>query len=192
MQRDRHPLRYLPNQLSMLRVAAIPLLVVLGYLPGRFWSMCAAVVFLAASLTDILDGVLARRYEQESHVGSILDPLADKLIFMSALVVLLVNDLVAGWVVIILLGREILVNTLRGVAATEGVIIPASRYGKVKTVLQVAALTGMLLGPENKIFGINWHSVGYVILFIAMGVSLGSAAGYVWHYHRLRAEGGSA
>ena len=135
----------LPNALTASRLLAIPVLMVL--LVARFQShdQLAAAVFLAASLTDILDGNLARRCGQVTELGKFLDPLADKLFILSVLIVLVQEQELAAWVVVVIFGRELLITVLRSVSASAGHVIAATPFGKTKTVLQVAAVLLLIL-----------------------------------------------
>src|SRR6202050_4579522 len=130
----------------MARVFMIPLCLWFldrGTPKDCFWS---AVVFTLAAITDILDGWLARRMNVVSVLGKFLDPLADKLIVMASLVWMVPMGRISGWIVIVLLAREISVTGLRSVAASEGVVIAAGSEGKVKTALQMAGIIALLLG----------------------------------------------
>src|ERR1700704_5599961 len=130
----------LPNALTASRLLAIPVLVVL--LMARFpnHDQLAAAVFAAASLTDTLDGNLARSRGQVTELGKFLDPLADKLFILSVLIVLVQEHELAAWVVVVIFGRELLITLLRSVSAAQGHVIAATPWGKTKTVLQTAAV----------------------------------------------------
>lgn len=157
----------LPNALTLLRIFIVPLLVVV--LLTKFsedWigvpqHIAAVVLFLTAALTDMLDGYLARRRRQVSRLGSLLDPIADKLLISSAFISLVENHLAPAWAVVIIIGREFAVSGLRSIAAAEGWVIAASAAGKFKMVSQVVAITLLLMasvagGPpvETKAFPI--------------------------------------
>lgn len=141
----------LPNALTLLRIFIVPLMVVV--LLTKFsedWigvpqHITAVVLFLIAALTDMLDGWLARRWQQVSRLGSLLDPIADKLLISSALISLVENQLAPAWAVVIIIGREFAVSGLRSIAATEGWVIAASAAGKFKMVAQVVAITLLLM-----------------------------------------------
>jgi CDP-diacylglycerol--glycerol-3-phosphate 3-phosphatidyltransferase len=136
----------LPNLLTMARVFMIP--VCLWFLEQGTQRACfwAAIVFTGAALTDVLDGWLARRMGVVSVLGKFLDPLADKLIVMASLIWMVPMGRISGWVVIVLLAREISVTGLRSVAASEGVVIAAGSEGKTKTALQMVGIIALLLG----------------------------------------------
>ena len=132
----------LPNQLTLGRVVAVPFFIVI-YLMG--YETIAAILFILASATDALDGYLARRDNLVTNFGKIMDPLADKVLVVSALVLLVESGQVAGWMLIVILAREFAVAGLRTVAAAEGKVIAAGTTGKIKTVLQMLAVPLLLL-----------------------------------------------
>ncbi|MCX6592655.1 MAG: CDP-diacylglycerol--glycerol-3-phosphate 3-phosphatidyltransferase [Acidobacteria bacterium] len=137
----------IPNALTLLRIFFVPMLV--GALVGdarQVWL--ALAIFLAAALTDLLDGYLARRWGQITTVGTLLDPIADKLLISAALIALVQVHAVAGWVAILIVGREFAISGLRSIASSEGYIIQASDAGKTKMVLQVAAVALLLVAME--------------------------------------------
>ena len=168
-----------PNLITLSRIAATPLLLLNLWWQGRFWSTVVGVGFLAVSLTDLLDGYLARRRGAETRIGTLLDPVADKILVMTALVVLVAVPRLNEWGVIMaiaILGREIAVTGLRAMASAEGVVMPAAPMGKWKTGFQIAALTALLL--HYPVFGISTHLVGMALLVIATGITMWS--GYVY------------
>ena len=135
----------LANKLTMLRIVLIPLFMILAladYPFGRFW---AAVVFVLAAATDGLDGYVARKRKEITNLGKLLDPLADKLLVAAALITMTQVGRIPSWITFAIIGREFLVTGLRGIASAEGLIIPASKLGKIKTVIQIVALTTVLL-----------------------------------------------
>ncbi len=138
-------MRNVPNYLSLARLIATVPLVVLVLLNTQAAFLAATVLFLASSLTDTLDGRIARRYKIVSQLGIFLDLVADK-VFVSALLVALVQiGLVPAWIAIVIITREFIVSGLRSLAAAQGVVIPAGRWGKQKTLLTLLALGGILL-----------------------------------------------
>jgi CDP-diacylglycerol--glycerol-3-phosphate 3-phosphatidyltransferase len=176
----------LPNLLTMARVFMIPLCLWFldrGTPKDCFW---AAVVFTVAALTDVADGWLARRMGVVSVLGKFLDPLADKLIVMASLIWMVPMGRIPGWVVIVLLAREISVTGLRSVAASEGVVIAAGSEGKVKTALQMIGIIALLLGfPYHlRYVGIDLgivdtSVVGRQLVYASLVFSLLSAFEYV-------------
>ena len=146
----------LPNSLSVVRIFLVPLLVsvLLTKFEGRLVlgmpvELVAAAIFGIASLTDWLDGYLARRRKQVTTLGQILDPLADKLLISATLISLVQLDLVQSWMVAVIIGREIAITGLRNLAYSRGLTMPASRMGKLKMASQVTAILLLLLGWER-------------------------------------------
>ncbi len=141
----------LPNYLTLARIIIVPLLVVVLLTPlseewfGISSYVLAIAIFLAASMTDILDGHLARRRNQVSNLGKLLDPIADKLLVSAALIVLVEKHLAPAWAVVIILGREFIVTGLRSIAATEGIVIQAQKIGKIKMWAQCVAIVALLV-----------------------------------------------
>ncbi len=172
-----------PNFITLFRIAATPLLLLNLFWQGRFWSTLVGLGFLAVSLTDLLDGYLARRTGEETRVGKLLDPIADKILVMAALIVLVAIPRVNEWGVIMaiaILGREIAVTGLRAMASADGVVMPAASMGKWKTGFQIAALTGLLL--HYPVLGISLHDVGMTLLVIATVITLWSGYDYFTGY----------
>jgi CDP-diacylglycerol--glycerol-3-phosphate 3-phosphatidyltransferase len=176
----------LPNLLTMGRIVAIPFFVWLLDTPTPVRGFWACIVFTAAAITDVLDGYLARRLGSVSVLGKFLDPLADKLIVMAALVWMVPMGRIAAWVVVLLLAREISITGLRSVAASEGVIIAAGQEGKTKTALQMIGIVALLLGYPYHLsyFGIDLGlvdmvHVGRSLIYLSLLFSFVSAANYV-------------
>jgi CDP-diacylglycerol--glycerol-3-phosphate 3-phosphatidyltransferase len=168
-----------PNLLTLIRIGTVPLLVVLLLFPGPAPSAVAAAVFFAASITDFLDGYIARNYGSGSTVGKFLDPLADKLVVTSALIMLSGiprTPRIPAWIVAVLVSREILVTGLRAVVAAEGRVIAAEELGKYKMVLQVMAVQGLLI--HYTYFDIDFFAAGLFILWIALVLSIWSGVEY--------------
>ncbi|QIB69382.1 CDP-diacylglycerol--glycerol-3-phosphate 3-phosphatidyltransferase [Aminipila butyrica] len=132
----------LPNQLTVGRIIAVPFFVGL-YMLG--YDLIAFVIFIGASLTDLLDGQIARKYNLVTNFGKIMDPLADKILVYSAFCLMVDNGLVPGWMLIVILAREFAIAGMRTVAASEGLVIAAGMSGKIKTVLQMIAVPLLLL-----------------------------------------------
>ncbi len=176
----------IPNLLTFGRIVAIPFFVWLLDRPTPIRCFWACIVFTAAAITDILDGYLARKLGVVSVLGKFLDPLADKLIVMAALVWMVPMGRIAAWVVVLLLAREISVTGLRSVAASEGVIIGAGQEGKTKTALQMIGIVALLLGyPYHMAYlGIDLGivdmvHVGRMLVYLSLLFSFASAAQYV-------------
>jgi CDP-diacylglycerol--glycerol-3-phosphate 3-phosphatidyltransferase len=171
----------LPNSLTVARIALIPVVVwMLGDAPTRGESLATAVIFVVAMLTDIVDGYLARKWNLVTPLGAYLDPLADKLMVMTALIMLVPLGWVPAWLVLVLLGREMAITGLRGISSQEGLTISAGSMGKIKTAFQSTALTMLLLHYPT--LGIDVHSSGSVLLWIATFFSLASGLEYMLLY----------
>ena len=165
----------LPNKLTILRVLLIPVFIVLLMNGYYYWS---GIVFLLASFTDMLDGQIARKYNLITNFGKIMDPLADKLLVTSALICLVELGEIAGWMVIIILARECIITGLRAVAAGEGIIIAAGKSGKLKTILQMTALTVILLRDWPFALFTDFP-VGNIILWAAVIMTVYSGIEYI-------------
>jgi CDP-diacylglycerol--glycerol-3-phosphate 3-phosphatidyltransferase len=175
-----------PNLLTLIRIGTVPLLVVLLLFPGPAPSAAAAGVFFVATITDFLDGYIARNYGSGSTAGKLLDPLADKLLVTAALIMLAgIPRLprVPAWLVVVLVSREILVTGLRAIAAADGRIIAAAELGKYKMVLQAIAVQALLI--HYTYFNIDFFAAGLFILWIAVAVSLWSGFEYFVKTFRL-------
>ena len=141
----------LANAITIARILLIPvfLVLLLGGIPEPYGDIAAAAVFILAAATDKLDGYVARRNKQITTLGQFLDPLADKLLIAAALIALVSQGRVAAWVAMLIIGREIAVSVLRIVGVSQGVSIPADKYGKLKTVLQIVYVVYVLVPTEK-------------------------------------------
>lgn len=200
----------LPNTLTLFRIFLVPLLVVVLLTPpwatawirdavqesyaewlGRLvvwlaeWrETVAVVIFLTAASTDWLDGFLARRRGQVTTLGQLLDPVADKLLTVSAFISLVELKFAPAWMVVVIVGREFAVSGMRSIAASRGIVIPASPWGKYKTVSQVVAITLLILTNSLERWG-RFGSLGVVVLWVVMLLALGSAADYFVKFARV-------
>lgn len=179
----------LPNSLTLFRVACIPVLVILLFFPHKATSFLAALVFGLASISDLLDGFLARRQQLVTTFGKFLDPLADKLIVSAALIMLIPLGRAPAWMVVVIVGRELAITGLRSMAVSEGKVISADELGKKKMVFQIVAILGLLLHYEY--FGINLHAVGMFFLWLAVVVTLWSGVNYFRRFWDLLEENAS-
>jgi CDP-diacylglycerol---glycerol-3-phosphate 3-phosphatidyltransferase len=162
----------LPTLLTLSRIVLIPVFVFSVYLHPVF----GALVFSIASLTDFLDGYFARRSGDITKFGIILDPIADKFLVISALIVLVDMERLAAWIAIIIIVREFLVTGLRVVALSKDIIIPAELGGKVKTGVQIAAVLCLVL--NRSLFNINLYDIGIVLIWLALVLSIVSGVKY--------------
>jgi len=180
----------LPNALTILRIFFVPILVaalVEQHLRIEWRgavlvtnAFLALGIFLAAAGTDLLDGYLARRWKQITTVGTLLDPIADKLLISAALVSLVQIRKVPAWMVVLIIGREFAVSGLRSIAAAEGYTIAASDLGKTKTISQVVAISAVLLSLRHDVF----LTAGYWLVWAVVIFSLLSAVDYFWKFWR--------
>ena len=190
---NKDPVWNVPNILTLLRIASIPVIAAILLSPSRSAGFWAAAIFAVASITDWLDGYLARRMGIVTVFGKFLDPIADKLIVMSVLIMILPYGRAPAWMVLIILGREIIITGLRGLASTEGVVIPASNLGKFKTIFQIVAILGLLLhydyhwffGMDIRYFFVNMHNVGIFYLWIATIITIWSGIDYLVKFNRI-------
>ena len=186
----------LPNILTLMRIAAIPLLAALLMSDSRVAGFWAAALFSLASITDWLDGYLARRMGIVTIFGKFLDPIADKLIVMAALIMILPFNRVPAWMVLVILGREIIITGLRGIASSEGIVIQASDLGKYKTIFQIVAIIGLILhynynwffGISHELLTVNMHNVGMFFLWIATALTVWSGIDYLFRFVKVIAR----
>ena len=167
-----------PISLTLLRIFFVPLLVVLLLTKGHNLDLWAVGVFLAAACTDFLDGYLARKHGQITALGILLDPIADKLLTVSALISLVELGLVPAWMVVIIVGREFAVSGLRAIASAEGFVLEASDLGKTKRVLQVAAITTIVLERHYEALRMADFRLGTILIWLVMLFAIVSAAQY--------------
>ncbi|MEE0510127.1 MAG: CDP-diacylglycerol--glycerol-3-phosphate 3-phosphatidyltransferase [Peptococcaceae bacterium] len=160
----------IPNQLTTLRVILIPVFMFFFTSDITANNIIAAVIFIVASLTDFLDGHLARKWNLVTNFGKIMDPFADKLLVLTALIYLAISGIIPGWPVIIIIGRELLVTSLRALAADNGIILAARNLGKFKTVSQMFAIIFLILG---------WQIIGLILLYIAVALTIISLIDYL-------------
>jgi CDP-diacylglycerol--glycerol-3-phosphate 3-phosphatidyltransferase len=189
----------LPNCLTLGRLAAVPVIVVClalfgqaagapdGPGPGPMVSAIAAVVYLVASLSDLLDGYLARKYHNESNLGRFLDPMADKLLASSAMIMLVSVDRAPAWVVFLIIARETMVTSLRAIAVERGLVIAASPQGKQKTLAQNIALFCLLW--HYQLLWASTQRVGMAMLYVALLATYWSGSLYFWNFFKSRRAG---
>ncbi|MBQ4307669.1 MAG: CDP-diacylglycerol--glycerol-3-phosphate 3-phosphatidyltransferase [Lachnospiraceae bacterium] len=165
----------LPNKLTVLRVLMIPFFVLFMLLPaaGKYGNIVALVLFIAASLTDMLDGKIARKYNLITDFGKFMDPLADKMLVSSALICLVALDRIPAWIVIVIISREFIISGFRLIAADNGVVIAASRWGKIKTVFQMIMVILMILNLPAL------SAVTDIVMWIALILTVVSLADYL-------------
>lgn len=180
------------NYISFGRMMAVPLIVVFLMLvddsiglrrPWNItWSFIAAIIYAVASVSDMVDGFIARRYGIVSTFGKFLDPLADKLLSLASMIMLIELGRLPAWLVVLLLTREISITALRGVALSERVIIQASKWGKYKSAFGNFAISALIL--HYPVFGVDWMLIGWVLLIISAVFSVGSGIHYTYNFFR--------
>jgi len=163
----------LPNKLTLLRIFLVPLLLVFLISPSMLSCFFAAVIFSLAAITDWLDGHLARVTNQVTLLGKLLDPVADKLLVIAALVPLVELDRVAAWIVVVIIGREFAVSGLRMIASAQGIHISSGASGKYKMIAEIVAILFLILD-----FNIVFHYIGQIGIIVAMILSMISAVDY--------------
>ena len=173
---SRQQIFTLPNGLTIVRVLAIPVILLLLFYPGKTYQWVTAIVFLLVAVTDTIDGYLARRRGMVTTLGKFLDPLADKLLIVTALIALIPARGIPFWMVIVIVGREIAVTGLRGIAVSQGIVIAASNLGKHKTVFETIDIFFLILNGEYLL--IDFHTVGMVFLRIALLLAVYSGVDY--------------
>jgi CDP-diacylglycerol---glycerol-3-phosphate 3-phosphatidyltransferase len=178
-----------PNLLSLFRILIIPVLVYLLTYTDPLSGVLAALLFLLASITDYFDGYLARRNRSVSELGKILDPLADKLLVASALIMLAALDRsnepsVPAWLVVVIIARETAVTVIRGIALTEGIVMQAETLGKYKFILQAFAVVALLI--HYNYWGFDFFATGMYFLALSTALALWSGVSYHVRFFRLR------
>ena len=175
----------LPNKLTVLRIVLVPVFIAL-YLTGHYYI--ATAVFIGASVTDTLDGKIARARGLVTNFGKIMDPLADKILVYSAFVLLVADGTIPGWMLIVILAREFLVAGLRTVAAADGTVIAADMSGKIKTVLQMIAVP--LLMIRNWPFSYIGIPMDRIFLWACLVMTIYSGCEYVYKNKEIISKGG--
>ena len=168
----------LPNKLTLLRVIMIPFFLVCLYMQTQPTRIAALVLFCAASLTDALDGHIARKYNLVTNFGKFMDPLADKLLVCSAMIALTAVDsavVLPSWVVIIIIAREFMITGFRTLAAEQNVVIAAGLWGKLKTIFQMIMIIVLLLNIDNAFF----NMLSWVLIGISLVLTIISAGDYL-------------
>ena len=176
----------IPNYLTIGRIIIVPIFVIAYYLPGFYGDLLPFFLFLIASFTDFLDGLLARMFKEESKLGELLDPIADKIIVATALILLVMDNTIKNYEVIaaiIILTREILISGLREFLAKGKIKLPVSNLAKLKTVLQMTAISILLTGETgNKILNFqdyNAQTIGIILLWLSAGLTLYTGYDYL-------------
>lgn len=172
----------LPNSITLARISVVPFLFFLLMSPGPFWSLVLAALFVLASITDFLDGFIARRYNMITTMGKFLDPLADKLIVNSAMILMIPSGRIEAWIVVIIIMRDLIIDSTRSIASSEGIYIQASILGKQKTLAQIIAVTALMI--HYPFLGLDSHFIGTIILYVAFLLTIYSGLDYVIKFYR--------
>jgi CDP-diacylglycerol--glycerol-3-phosphate 3-phosphatidyltransferase len=172
----------LPNTITLMRIGIIPVLFFLLLSPGPTGSLVIASLFIIAALTDLLDGYIARRYQIVTTMGKLLDPIADKIVVNSAMILMIPIGRIPAWIVVITIIRDIAVDGIRSIASSEGIVIQASRLGKQKTLCQIVAISALMI--HYPLFGADAHVVGTAILYLALILTVYSGADYFVKFSR--------
>ena len=168
----------LPNALTLVRILLVPVLVVALTVETPGGTTIAAAVFAVAALTDGLDGYIARSRQAVTTFGKVMDPVADKLMIAAALISLVSLDRLAGWVAMVIIAREFAVSGLRIAAGQQGVVIPASGLGKVKTIVQVLAVLALIAANDP---GAVWVQT---LVYLMVAITVASGADYFLNFRR--------
>jgi CDP-diacylglycerol--glycerol-3-phosphate 3-phosphatidyltransferase len=179
---ERKKVLNLPNAITMLRIGIIPVLFFLLQSPGPTGSLVIACIFVVAALTDLLDGYIARRYQIVTTMGKFLDPIADKLVVNTAMILMIPLGRIPAWIVAIIIIRDFTVDGIRTIASSEGIIIGSSRLAKQKTLCQVVAVTALMI--HYPFMGADAHLVGIVILYVALFLTLYSGLDYLMKFFK--------
>lgn len=178
MSRTQNGNLNIANILSLVRVCMIPLFIWIYMSDIQYSNLIALAVFVVASLTDWLDGLLARKLNLITKLGQFLDPLADKLLVISALICMVEKHVILGWMVTIIIARELIISIFRAVAASDGIVLAASKWGKLKTVIQMIAIILLLLA--NTTFDIAEISSKNIFVWLAVILTVVSGVDYIY------------
>lgn len=176
----------LPNKLTMFRVFLIPFFVFFMFvdITGEYDKYIAVTIFIIASLTDMIDGKIARKYNLITNFGKFMDPLADKLLVCAALICL-IGDKLQAWIVIVIISRELIISGFRTVAADNGVVIAAGWWGKYKTAVQMVMIVVMIINLDYKWYGI----LEYILIYLSLALTIISMTDYLVKNRKVLIEG---
>ncbi len=166
--------------ITMSRIFTVPVIVALLYPNELYYNLAAAVLFIISSISDYYDGYFARKYNAISTMGKFMDPIADKILVTSVLVMLIPSFRIDPLMVIIILARDTFIGGIRSIAATDQIIIDAKPTGKWKTALQMVAIPAVII--DQTVFGIPFEKIGYWVLWISVILSVTSGFEYYWGY----------
>jgi CDP-diacylglycerol--glycerol-3-phosphate 3-phosphatidyltransferase len=172
-----------PNTLTLFRIVSVPIIVVLLMVPNRLTALLAGLIFSVAAITDYFDGYLARRYGLVSNLGKVMDPVADKLLVSSSLIMLSALGWMPAWIACIIVGRELAVTGLRNIIAQNKIDVSASSLGKYKTGFQIAAIIPLMF--HYPALGFDFRAIGMFFLWGALVFTLWSGADYFLRFRKL-------
>ena len=176
----------LPNKLTIFRVILVPVFLIFLLGPFGYWSnIVAAIVFIVASATDMLDGYIARKYNMITNFGKFMDPLADKLLVCSAMICLIPSGKLPTAIVIVIIAREFIISGFRLVASDNGIVIAANYWGKFKTVSQMAMIIVLIAD-----LGGAFDLIGQILIWLALALTIISLIDYVWTNRQVLTQGG--
>ena len=179
----------LPNKLTLLRVCMIPVFMIFALIENGFCQFIAVALFLLASLTDYLDGYIARSCNLVTDFGKFMDPIADKLLVMSAMVILVAQNRMPAWICVVMLAREFIISGFRLVAAGKGTVIAAGMTGKIKTVTQMVAIVMLFIFSSATGGGSGFfYFLSNVVLYASAILSIVSCVEYVWNNRAVIAD----
>ncbi len=177
----------LPNKLTLLRVCLIPFFVVFMLADIGAWQKWVALaIFVVASLTDALDGHIARSRNLITNFGKFMDPVADKLLVCSALICFVKMDYIPAWIVIIIVAREFIVSGFRLVASDQGIVLAAGIWGKLKTVCQMVMTIVLIMNIDNAVF----YVLGQILIYASLILTIISMVDYIWNNRQVLTSGG--
>ncbi len=174
------------NKLTILRFILAVAFVVLFYMEGQAYFTVAFVVFVIACISDFLDGYIARKYKQETKLGKLIDPLADKVLVFAALILFVEKGIIWGWAVVIILSRDLMMGIFRAVAASQNVVIAADNLGKIKTATQMFSIVSILFGLAFQI--IFFVAVGEFLFYFSVILTVVSGIKYVYQNREVLKE----
>ncbi|WP_313132144.1 CDP-diacylglycerol--glycerol-3-phosphate 3-phosphatidyltransferase [Anaerocolumna sp.] len=175
----------LPNKITILRVFMIPIFLIFFLVPGiPYGKLIAAIIFITASLTDFIDGYIARKYHLVTNFGKFADPLADKLLVSAALICFVQLQLVPAWIIIVIISREFIISGFRLVASDNGVVIAASYWGKFKTTSQMIMCILLIINLDNPFFNV----LELIFTYLALALTVISLVDYLYKNRKVLSE----
>ena len=172
----------LANKITLLRILMTPLVVALLYFEGPISCFLATLAFTFASITDWVDGYVARRSNMVTRMGKFLDPLADKVLICSVLIMFVKLGWAPAWIVVVIVCRELIVTGLRAMAIDEGIVLAADKFGKAKTVLQIFAIIPLMI--HYPLWNFDWPALGMLLLYLALIMAIISGTNYCYDFYR--------